>query len=139
MPLNALAVADLRRHNAQQLEQRLAAGAAWQEDDLVFTDATRHAPRRNQIQQRQFAPLLKQVRLPHIRLHDLHHTSASLLAQQGVHVTAVSRLLGHSSTSMTLDIYSHVFPDAERDATAALDRLFAPTAAPLTDLRNAEE
>ncbi len=76
--------------------------------------------------------------MPNIRLHDLRHTAASLLAQQGVHVTAVSRLLGHSSTSMTLDIYSHAFPDAERDATATrprrstatLDRLFGPAVAP---------
>jgi integrase len=139
VPLNALAVAALRRHHAQQLEQRLAAGAAWQEEDLVFTDATGHALRGNHILQRQFAPLLKQAGLPNIRLHDLRHTAASLLAQQGVHVTAVSRLLGHSSTSMTLDIYSHVFPDAERDATATLDRLFAPAATPLTDESIAEE
>jgi integrase len=126
VPLNALAIAALRRHHARQLEQRLAIGAAWQDEDLLFTDATGHALRGNHILQRQFAPLLKQAGLPNIRLHDLRHTAASLLAQQGVHVTAVSRLLGHSSTSMTLDIYSHAFPDAEREATATLDRLFGP-------------
>jgi len=92
VPLNALAVTALRRHHAQQLEQRLAAGAAWKDEDLVFTDATGHALRGNHILQRQFAPLLQRVGLPHIRLHDLRHTAASLLAQQGVHVTAVSRL-----------------------------------------------
>ena len=123
VPLNATAVAALRRHRAQQLQQRLAMGEAWRDEDLVFTDTIGRALRGNHILQRQFAPLLKQAGLPAIRLHDLRHTTASLLAHQGVHVTTVSRLLGHSSTSMTLDIYSHVFPDAQRDATAALDGL----------------
>ncbi len=130
VPLNASATAALKRHRAQQRERRLVAGAVWHDEDLVFTDDTGHALRGNHILQRQFAPLLKQAGLPNIRLHDLRHTAASLLAQQGVHVTAVSRLLGHSSTSMTLDIYSHVFPDAERDATATLDTLFGLAAAP---------
>jgi len=123
VPFNATAVAALRRHRAQQLLQRLALGEAWSDGDLVFTDAMGRALRGNHILQRQFAPLLKQTGLPAIRLHDLRHTAASLLAHQGVHVTAVSRLLGHSSTSMTLDIYSHVFPDTQRDATSTLDSL----------------
>jgi integrase len=122
-PLNRTAVAALKQHRTKQLEQRLAAGDVWQDEDLVFTDVAGRALRGNHILQRQFAPLLKQAGLPAIRLHDLRHTAASLLAHQGVHVTAVSRLLGHSSTSMTLDIYSHVFPDAQRNATATLDGL----------------
>lgn len=123
VPLNATAGAALWQHRAQQLQQRLAMGEAWRDEDLVFTDTIGRALRGNHILQRQFAPLLKQAGLPAIRLHDLRHSTASLLAHQGVHVTTVSRLLGHSSTSMTLDFYSHVFPDAQRDATAALDGL----------------
>jgi integrase len=118
----------LRQHRARQLQLRLAAGTDWSDEDLVFTDAVGRALRGNHILQRQFAPLLQRAGLPSIRLHDLRHTAASLLAHQGVHVTVVSRLLGHSSTSMTLDIYSHVFPEAQRDATAALDRLLGSSA-----------
>lgn len=98
-------------------------GDAWHDEDLVFTDGAGGALRGNHILQRQFAPLLQRAGLPAIRLHDLRHTAASLLAHQGVHVTVVSRLLGRSSTSMTLDIYSHAFPEAQRDTTAALDHL----------------
>lgn len=127
VPLNATAVAALRRHRAQQLLQRLALGEAWSDEDLVFTDELGRALRGNHILQRQFAPLLKETGLPAIRLHDLRHTAASLLAHQGVHITAVSQLLGHSSTSMTLDIYSHVFPDTQRDATSTLDSLVGAT------------
>lgn len=133
VPLNTTALAALKHLRLQQLEQRLAAGTLWQDGDFVFTDGNGRALRGNHILQRQFAPLLKRAGLPNIRLHDLRHTAASLLAHQGVHVTTVSRLLGHSSTSMTLDIYSHAFPDAERDATATLDRLHALPAATQID------
>lgn len=112
----------------RQLEQRLAVGDAWYDADLVLTDATERALPSNHILQRQFVPLLKRAGLPSIRLHDLRHTAASILAQQGVHIIVVSRLLGHSSTSIALDAYSHAFPDAQRDATAVLDRFWEKSA-----------
>jgi integrase len=61
--------------------------------------------------------------LPLIRFHDLRHTAATLLLRQGVHPKIVAEMLGHSTISMTLDIYSHVIPDMQKDATVALDRL----------------
>jgi integrase len=59
-----------------------------------------------------------------MRFHDLRHTAATLLLMQGIHPKVVSEMLGHSTISMTLDTYSHILPDMQRDATAALDRLF---------------
>src|SRR5215813_13169524 len=70
---------------------------------------------------RSFWPLLDKAGLPHIRFHDLRHTAATLLLQQGVHPKVVSELLGHSSIGMTLDIYSHVIPDLQHQAIAAMD------------------
>lgn len=63
------------------------------------------------------------VRPPLIRFHDLRYTAATLLLLQGVHPKVVSEMLGHATVSMTLDTYSHVRPDMQKDATAALDRL----------------
>jgi integrase len=54
------------------------------------------------------------------------HTAATLLLLQGIHLKIVSEMLGHSTVSMTLDAYSHVLPDMQRDATVAFDRLFSP-------------
>jgi integrase len=68
--------------------------------------------------------MLKRADLPEIRFHDLRHTAATLLLLQGIHPKIVSEMLGHSTVSMTLDTYSHVLPDMQRDATAAFDRLF---------------
>jgi integrase len=127
IPLNETAVAALRKHRSAQDQQRLAAGELWADEDLVFTSPTGRALRGNHILQRQFTPLLKQADLPAIRLHDLRHTTASLLARVGTPVTEVARLLGHSSTSTTLDIYTHAFPDAQRIVTSVLDQLVENT------------
>lgn len=66
------------------------------------------------------------------RLHDLRHFYASGLIAAGCDVVTVQRALGHSSASITLDTYSHLWPDANdrtRNAAAGLfDQAFAPTA-----------
>lgn len=54
--------------------------------------------------------------LPRIRLHDLRHTWATLALIEGVHPKIVQERLGHSSISVTLDIYSHDSPALESDA-----------------------
>ena len=90
----------------------------------MFTHAIDQQMRGNHILQRHFTPVLQCAGLPLIRLHDLRHTAATLLLMQGIHPKIVSEMLGHSTVSMTLDTYSHVLPDMQRDATAAFDRLF---------------
>jgi integrase len=63
---------------------------------------------------------------PRLRFHDLRHTFASLLIAEGLGVVFVSRQLGHASTSVTLDVYAHLF-DREshgRRARAALEDSF---------------
>lgn len=63
---------------------------------------------------------------PRPRFHDLRHTAASLWISEGSDVVYVSRVLGHSSPSITLDVYADLFDRArhEERATAALDRAF---------------
>lgn len=51
-----------------------------------------------------------------IRLHDLRHTHVALALQAGVHPKVVSERLGHSTVSLTLDVYSHAVPHMQRDA-----------------------
>ncbi|QXU55230.1 tyrosine-type recombinase/integrase [Rhodococcus sp. LW-XY12] len=54
--------------------------------------------------------------LPSLRLHGLRHTHASLLLAAGVPVKVVSERLGHASVSVTMDVYAHVMPGAQRSA-----------------------
>jgi integrase len=124
--LSGLAIAALEKHRERQNQQRALIGAAWVDNDLVFTNALGEPIRGNHILQRNFAPILVRAGLPPMRFHDLRHTAATLLLTQGIHPKVVSEMLGHATISMTLDTYSHVLPDMQRDATAAFDRLFGP-------------
>jgi hypothetical protein len=77
------------------------------------------------LRRRHFLPLLALAKLPHLRIHDLRHTSATLLLEQGVHPKIVQERLGHSQISMTLDTYSHVLPSMQKAAALKLDEIFA--------------
>ena len=74
---------------------------------------------------RSFLPLLEAAGLPRMRFHDLRHTAATLLLGQGVHPKVVAEMLGHARISTTLDLYSHVTPTMQREATEALDELLS--------------
>ena len=73
---------------------------------------------------RSWKPLLRKVGLPDIRFHDLRHTCATLLLTKGVHPKIVQEMLGHSSITITLDLYSHVLPDMQEKAVEAMDDIF---------------
>lgn len=55
-----------------------------------------------------------------MRFHDLRHGYTTLLARQGAHPKVAAALLGHSSTAVTLEIYSHVTDDMKREAVERL-------------------
>jgi len=113
----------LRRQRASQSGQQLAAGPAWQGNDLVFTDALGR-PLNATRMRKAFHRVLLDAGLPRIRLHDLRHTMASLMLAAGVHPKVVSERLGHATINITLDTYSHVLPGlqeaAAEDLAAAL-------------------
>ncbi len=75
---------------------------------------------------RYFSPLLEKAGIPHVRFHDLRHSAATLLLSQGIHPKVVQERLGHSTISVTMDIYSHVLPDMQREAADRLDDFFRP-------------
>ncbi|MDP4144125.1 MAG: site-specific integrase [Bacillota bacterium] len=68
--------------------------------------------------------LAEQLEIPIIRFHDLRHTHATILLRADINPKVVSERLGHSSVSMTLDTYSHVLPDTQKDVANKLDEIF---------------
>jgi integrase len=58
-----------------------------------------------------------------MRFHDLRHGAATLLLAQGVHPRVVMEQLGHSQISLTMNTYSHVVPELQREAVTKLDAL----------------
>jgi integrase len=87
---------------------------------LVF-HTRKNAPVYITVFTRHFKRILKDNGLPLIRFHDLRHTAATLLLSKGVHPKVVQEMLGHARTEYTLDIYSHVMPDIQREAAETMN------------------
>jgi integrase len=62
--------------------------------------------------------------IKYIRFHDLRHTSATLLINQGVHAKIISERLGHSDIGITMNVYGHALRAADHAAASKLDFLF---------------
>ncbi len=113
----------LGQHRIRQLEAKLKAGPKWEEHDLVFCNMYGRFLNTSNLQVL-FSTLLKQAGLPHMRLHDLRHSAATILLAMGVPIKVVQELLGHSSITITLNVYGHVLSSMQQEAMDKLDDLF---------------
>lgn len=123
--LDRHSVAILRRQRQAVDAARSTAGVAWQDHDLVFprVDGCWWNPPAITLA---FGRAVKTADVPHIRLHDLRHTHATLLLRSGVNPKVVSERLGHSSVAFTLDTYAHVMPGMQPEAAELFRGLVMP-------------
>jgi integrase len=121
--LSSVALSALRAHRASQLEERLKAGPAWTDMNLVFTSSVGTTMEEARIT-RLFKRDLLAAGLPNVRLHDLRHTAATLLIEEGVSMKAVQAAMGHSTIAITMDVYAHVTPAMQDSVADAMDRIF---------------
>lgn len=120
-----VAVEILKRHRIRQKVERLKAGGDWQDLNMVFTSTIgTYVDERNL--RREFVAIRKVAGIPHMRIHDLRHTFASLLLAQKVPAKVVQEMLGHSQITLTLDTYSHLIPGLQEDAARKLNAVLAP-------------
>jgi integrase len=119
--LTTHAVDALRAHLSRQFQEIEEMGSLYQPGGLIFATKTGTIINPSNLRNRSFKPLLKRAGLPTIRFHDLRHTCATLLLGRDVNAKVVSEMLGHSSISITLDIYSHLLPDMQEKAANALE------------------
>ncbi len=123
LPLPETLVKEIRTHRRKQNEERLKLGVAWQNHDLVFPSEVGTPSTHSNITQ-VFKRVLKNAKLrTSLRLYDLRHTHATLLLKAGVHPKIVSERLGHSTIALTLDVYSHVLPSMQAEATVQLETM----------------
>src|SRR3954468_5620458 len=119
-------VAELHRHKAAQLGERMLAGSEWHDEDLVFAQPNGR-PIDKKSDYDAWTALLDKAGVRHVRLHDGRHTAATLLLTENVHPRVVMELLGHSQIRTTLDIYTHVMPALARDAADRMGVLLFPS------------
>lgn len=121
VPLPAPILQQLREHRAAQSEALLKIGIR---TDLVFASADGTPLQRRNVSRRYFKPALRAAGLSEdLTLYALRHTCATLLLQANVHPKIVAERLGHSSVTLTMDVYSHVLPTMQTEATAQLERM----------------
>ncbi|MEY9862924.1 integrase [Catenulispora sp. GAS73] len=104
-----------------QNAERRAAGTAWVDTGLVFTGANGAALNPAAVSDT-FKHLVREARLPPIRLHDLRHGAATQALDAGVPAKVVSDMLGHSSITVTLDLYPATTDHALHTAANAIAR-----------------
>jgi integrase len=123
------AIQELKAHRKRQAQEKLLMGEAYQDNGLVFCKEDGTFLRPEEFTKR-FQRYLVKAGLPKVRLHDLRHTHASLLLARGVHPKVVQERLGHSSITMTLDLYSHLTPGLQEAAAATLNGLLSKEKSP---------
>ncbi|QHF92982.1 site-specific integrase [Streptomyces sp. NHF165] len=122
VPLPAMCVAPLRWHRLRQTAAKQKAGELWQDSAYVFTTRT-GCPVEPRNVYRSFTRVAESAGLRVIRLHDARHGCATLLVAAGVAPRVVMEILGHSQISITMDVYTHVVQDTQREAISHMDRL----------------
>ncbi|MFD5622406.1 tyrosine-type recombinase/integrase [Streptomyces yangpuensis] len=116
-------VQSLKLHREQQQREREAAGTTWRHDGHVFT-TVQGRPIDPTNLTRAFTTLLRKAGLRRIRFHDLRHSTATLLLEQGVELVVIKELLGHAHIGVTAAVYAHVRLRLQREAMTALGNAF---------------
>ena len=116
----------LRQHREDQGVLYARLGEKLTEDGLVFARPD-GSPLDPDAVTRTFAKMVRKAGIPHLRPHDLRHIHATLMLKAGVHPKVVSERLGHASTNITLDTYSHVLPGLQEAAADRFDRMLETT------------
>jgi integrase len=116
----------LRQYRVEQENQRDMLGKALTDDDFVFAHPN-GTPWDPSTITHAFQRIIRNAALPHVRLHDLRHTHATLMLKAGVHPKIVSERLGHSNIGITLDTYSHVLPGLQEAAAKRFDDMMEST------------
>src|SRR5690606_10766647 len=125
--IGPLVVQALRRHRAQQAQEKLRLGPAYQDRGLVCAQAN-GKPYDPAEFSKAFTSLAKRAGFPDLRFHDLRHSHATLLLRDGTPIKAVAERLGHASAAFTLDTYGHSLPDMQEAAARVVDALLSAPA-----------
>lgn len=120
----------LKRRYREQAAQRMAAGELWQawntpseqKQTLVFTTAIGNHLRPATVYNH-YKKMAAQIGAPESRVHDLRHSCATLLLENGATLKQVQEWLGHHSYVVTADTYGHVLAESKREMADTMSKL----------------
>jgi integrase len=120
--LDPVTLDTLKVHAACQANEQSEWNEAWIDSGFVFTREDGQ-PLHPWVVSKAFRDHRKAAMLPEIPLHGLRHTYATLALASGINPRIVSGRLGHATVALTLDVYSHVLPQQDRQAAEAIAAL----------------
>ena len=115
-------------HQTRQNGEKAASGTdIYRENDLAFPNEIGEPTNARNLT-RSYKRILDRAGIKYKKFHALRHTFATRLFEREVPLKTVSKLLGHSDSSITADIYTHVLPEEKIKAIEKLDDLFSTKA-----------
>ncbi|OEG00055.1 hypothetical protein BHF71_06775 [Vulcanibacillus modesticaldus] len=115
-------IAALRRHKVLITEEKLKAGPAYTDMNLVAPTSL-GTPYLHSNITKIFNRLIKEAGVEKIKFHGLRHTHATLLLLAGVNPKTVAERLSHADFRITLDIYSHLLPNIQKDTAIKIGKI----------------
>ncbi|WP_300614406.1 tyrosine-type recombinase/integrase [Trebonia sp.] len=117
------AIVALKAHKARQDHERLRAGEAWHDNNLVFCHENGTPYTSDQLNWR-FSKMTRRAGIGHWHAHEGRHTAVSIMSSNGVSIQDISDTVGHKSTHVTETVYRHVIVPAIRGGATVMDDIF---------------
>ena len=116
----------IERHLQRNKRNKNLLGCEYEDHGLI-TCNDNGTPIRPVYFSKNFAKVIAKNGMKHIRFHDLRHSCASLMLKSGVAMKTASQILGHSTISVTADLYTHVLQETKKEAALQVGlELFGP-------------
>lgn len=112
----------LKRNSVNQLKLKMRLGNLYKDNNLVCCKENGDFINPKNFS-RDFHKLITKNNLKDIRFHDLRHTHASLLVKLGIHPKEISTRLGHSDIGITMNLYSHIYEDMDKQTANMFEKL----------------
>lgn len=124
VPISPSIISLFKAERAEQATRQLAAGSLWNNPrNLVFTNELGGHLAHSTVQNR-FRMLVRSIGLDGVRFHDLRHSCAILALQSGCSIKATQELMGHYSSSFTMDVYAAVSETMQQDTRNRIETVF---------------
>ncbi|MFM9329401.1 tyrosine-type recombinase/integrase [Paenibacillus mesotrionivorans] len=117
----------LKNLKKQRKRDKLLFGEDYDDSGLVCCWPN-GSPIKSEYLNHKFKEILEKNKLPHIRFHDLRHSTASYLIKHGVSLKEIQVWLGHSTITLTADTYSHLDMETKKDTAQRINDLFSKEA-----------